>query len=145
MQAFFEASALLDPVRMNVWDREGLTVTQLRLLGHLYENEGMGNAELADRLYVTRPSVSALLERLERGAFLRREVSPSDRRGIRIYLEDRGRDVVASLRGEVRQYTAQLMESMTDEDLDLFCDGVARLLVSGRGRRARDLKAAQEE
>jgi DNA-binding MarR family transcriptional regulator len=145
IQAFFDASALLDPVRLSVWDREGLTVTQLRLLGHLYESEGMGNAELADRLYVTRPSVSALLERLERGAFLRREVSPSDRRGIRIYLEPRGRDVVASLRTEVRQYTAELMESMSDADLDLFCEGVARLLESGRSRRARDLRAARED
>ena len=49
-QAFFQASALLDPARMMLWDREGLTVTQLRLLGHVYENEGIGNADLAERL-----------------------------------------------------------------------------------------------
>ncbi|MGH2609918.1 MAG: MarR family transcriptional regulator [Tepidiformaceae bacterium] len=145
VQAFFDASALLDPARLMLWDRENLTVTQLRLLGHLYENEGMGNAELADRLYVTRPSVSALLERLERGAFLRREVSPNDRRGIRIFLEERGRNVVASLRVEIREYTADLMDSMSDEDLDLFREAVTRLLASGRARRARDLRVAGEE
>jgi DNA-binding MarR family transcriptional regulator len=88
--------------------------------------------------------VSALLERLERGAFLRREVSPSDRRGIRIFLEERGRAVVASLQAESRQYTAELMESMSDDDLDLFSDAVGRFVASGRARRARDLSAAQE-
>ena len=70
VRAFFEASALLDPMRLRIWDRDGLTVTQLRLLGHLHEQEGLSNAELADRLSVTRPSVSALLERLERGGRL---------------------------------------------------------------------------
>ncbi|MEX0781480.1 MAG: MarR family transcriptional regulator [Dehalococcoidia bacterium] len=145
VQALVEASALLDPLRLVLWDREGLTVTQLRLLGHLYENEGMGNAELADRLYVTRPSVSALLERLERGQFIRREVSPNDRRGIRIFLEERGRNVVASLRAEFRQYVADLMESMPDDDLDLFAQTVEKFLASGRARRARDLRAEHGE
>jgi DNA-binding MarR family transcriptional regulator len=96
MTAFFSASALLDQIRLRIWDRENLTVTQLRLLGHLREQEGLSNAELADRLYVTRPSVSALLERLERGGFIRREVSPNDRRGINIWLEARrARDLAA--------------------------------------------------
>lgn len=145
VQSLFDASALLDPVRLMLWDRENLTVTQLRLLGHLYENEGMGNAELADRLYVTRPSVSALLERLERGQFIRREVAPNDRRGIRIFLEDRGRNVVASLRAELRGYVGELMESMSDEDLDQFIEAAGKFLTSGRARRARDLRAEHAE
>ena len=139
-QSLFDASALLDPMRLQIWDREGLTVTQLRLLSHLYESEGMGNAELADRLYVTRPSVSALLERLERGNFIRREVSPTDRRGIRIFLEDRGRDVVASLRAELREYAAGLMERMDDEGLDAMIAGLQKFIASGRQRRNRDLQ-----
>ena len=32
MTAFFAASALLDQIRLRIWDRENLTVTQLRLL-----------------------------------------------------------------------------------------------------------------
>lgn len=143
-QAFFDASALLDPIRLQIWDREGLTVTQMRLLGHLYEHEGMGNAELADRLYVTRPSVSALLERLERGQFIRREVSHNDRRGIRIFLEERGRSVVASLREELRTYAGGLMDDLTDPELDVLTGALQRFVESGRARRARDLRTQQE-
>jgi DNA-binding MarR family transcriptional regulator len=143
-QAFFQASALLDPARMMLWDREGLTVTQLRLLGHVYENEGIGNADLAERLYVTRPSVSALLERLERGKFIRREISPNDRRGIRIFLEDRGRDVVTSVRTELLQYMAELMESLNDADLEALRESLCKFVESGRQRRARDLRTLEE-
>jgi DNA-binding MarR family transcriptional regulator len=137
--ALFSASALLDQVRLMIWDRENLTVTQLRLLGHLLQQEGLSNAELAERLYVTRPSVSALLERLERGGFIRREVSSSDRRGINIWLEPRGRAAVESLRQELREYTAGLMDDMSDDEIDAFIAAVGRFVAAGRARRARDL------
>ncbi|MCC7089072.1 MAG: MarR family transcriptional regulator [Chloroflexi bacterium] len=137
--ALFGASALLDQVRLMIWDRENLTVTQLRLLGHLLQQEGLSNAELAERLYVTRPSVSALLERLERGGFIRREVSASDRRGINIWLEPRGRAAVESLRQELREYTTGLMDDMSDAEVDAFISVVGRFVASGSARRARDL------
>ncbi len=142
VRAVFAASALLDPIRLAIWDREGLTVTQLRLLFQLHEHGGMGNADLADRLYVTRPSVSALLERLERGGFIRREVSQVDRRGICIWLEDRGMEVIASLRTELREHVGGLMESMSDQDLQTLTSAIEILVNSGRQRRLRDLEAA---
>lgn len=141
MSAFFSASALLDHLRLRIWDRENLTVTQLRLLGHLRDQEGLSNAELADRMYVTRPSVSALLERLERGGFIRREVSPNDRRGINIWLEPRGREVSEGLREEIREYVASLFEGLSVGEIDAFSTAVERFVVSGRARRAKDLAA----
>jgi DNA-binding MarR family transcriptional regulator len=138
---FFQASALLDQIRLSIWDRENLTVTQLRLLGHLREQEGLSNAELAERLYVTRPSVSALLERLERGGFIRREVSPNDRRGINIWLEPRGREVSESVREETRAYLAGLMDSLSPAEVDGFTTFVEKFVASGRARRAKDLAA----
>jgi DNA-binding MarR family transcriptional regulator len=139
--AFFQASALLDDIRLKLWDRENLTVTQLRLLGHLREQGGLSNAELAERLYVTRPSVSALLERLERGGYIRREVSPNDRRGINIWLEPKGREVSESYREETRDYLGRLFESLTPADIVAFTASVEKFVASGRARRAKDLAA----
>lgn len=141
LTTFFAASALLDPLRLTIWDRDGLTVTQLRLLSHLADREGLSNAELADLLYVTRPSVSALLERLQRSGFIRREVAPNDRRGICIWLEPRGRDVVSSLREDLREYTARLMAELSPADLANFTEAVARLVDLGGARRRADLAA----
>lgn len=139
--AFFQASALLDGLRLRIWDREGLTVTQLRLLSQLYEQEGLSNAELADRLYVTRPSVSALLERLERGGFIRREVSPSDRRGICIWLEERGRQAVSSVREETQEYMARLMGGLEVDQLGQLRSCLEAFVASGRAQRKKDLQA----
>lgn len=140
MTALFQASALLDYIRLRIWDRENLTVTQLRLLGHLYDQGGLSNAELADRLYVTRPSVSALLERLERGGFIRREVASYDRRAIQIWLEPKGVEVQNSLRDEIREYTSGLFEGMSEAEIEQFTAIVQKFVLSGRARRERDLE-----
>jgi DNA-binding MarR family transcriptional regulator len=139
ISAFFQASALLDHLRLRIWDRENLTVTQLRLLGHLRDQEGLSNADLADLLYVTRPSVSALLERLERGNFIRREVSPNDRRGINIWLEPRGREVLDSLREEIREYAASLFDGLSTAEVENFTATIERFVAAGRARRQQDL------
>jgi MarR family transcriptional regulator for hemolysin len=142
IDALHAASALLDPARLMVWDRENLTVTQLRLLWHLREQEGLSNADLAERLFVTRPSVSALLERLERGGFIRREVSPTDRRGICIWIEPRGRAALENLREDLRDYSQGLMEDMSEAEIDAFITSVERFIEAGRAKRKRDLAAA---
>lgn len=141
LRALFGASALLDPLRLYLWDKEGLTVTQLRLLFHLAEQDGLSNAELAERLYVTRPSVSALLERLERGGFISREVDPDDRRGIRIMLEPRGRAAVKTVGAEIREFGVKLIEAVPDEDLRQIIESLNKLVTAGRARRLHDLLA----
>lgn len=142
---FFRASALLDPVRLAIWDSQGLTVTQLRLLFHLYEREGMSNAELADAMYVTRPSISALLDRLERRGFIRREVSPDDRRGIRIFLEPAGREAVTSLRPAIRRYVAEIVAELSDEEAAAIAKAFERFVLAGRRRQAKKAAEARDE
>lgn len=142
---FGRASALLDAIRLRFWDAEGLTVTQLRLLSWVSEEEGLSNADLADRLYVTRPSVSALLDRLERGGFLRRDISPNDRRGISIWLEERGRRVVTTLAQEGHDYVARLLEGLADAELREITGALARLVEAGAAARARDLQADRNQ
>lgn len=141
----YRSSALLDALRLRIWDAEGLTVTQLRLLSFLSETGGLSNADLAERLYVTRPSVSALLERLERGGFIRREISPSDRRGICIFLEDRGRDALSSMRAEVSEFGSSLLEDLSDDDLKEIIGALDKLVAAGAAKRARDLDADTDD
>jgi DNA-binding MarR family transcriptional regulator len=113
--AFIKASSVLSPIQLKAWDDLGLTVTQLRLLYHLSQQDGMGNAELAARLNVTRPSISALLERLERNGFIRREISLADRRGIRILLEPAGREAINGAKDEVKKRIGVIL-GVLDED-----------------------------
>jgi DNA-binding MarR family transcriptional regulator len=142
--AYFRSLGLLDQARLELWDAAGLTVTQLRLLFYLHEEEGIGNAELADRLMVTRPSVSALLERLERGEFIRREMSPDDRRGICIWLEPKGRAAVAQLTTEIRAKARRLMADLDDAQIAALTSALTGLVASGKSAREQELAAESQ-
>jgi DNA-binding MarR family transcriptional regulator len=139
--SLYRVSALLDYMRLHFWDSQQLTVTQLRLLGLLSEEEGLSNAELADRLLVTRPSVSALLDRLERGGFIRRETSPVDRRGIRIFLEERGRQAVSYARADSRAFARDLFKGLSAEEVERIGAAFELLATHGRERRTAALAA----
>jgi MarR family transcriptional regulator, organic hydroperoxide resistance regulator len=76
----------------------GLHPGQERLLAVLWEQEGVSQSQLVDRLAVQPPTVTTALQRLERGGFLRREADPDNRRVSRVYLTDRGRSVEAPVR-----------------------------------------------
>ena len=142
--AYFRSLGLLDQARLELWDAAGLTVTQLRLLFYLHEEEGIGNAELADKLMVTRPSVSALLERLERGEFVRREMSPDDRRGICIWLEPKGRAAVAQMTADLRAKARRLLADLDDTEVQVLTGALTRLVESGRAAIARELAEEAE-
>ena len=112
-------------------------MTQLRVLGDLAEQDGMGNAELAERLGASRQSVSFLLERLERRGFIRREISLADRRGIRIHLEPTGRDAISLENDELRLEAAGLLMGLTEEQLERVTNAFAPLAPQRPLRMAR--------
>jgi DNA-binding MarR family transcriptional regulator len=76
----------------------GLHPGQERLLSALWEEQGLSQSELVERLSVQPPTVTTALQRLERGGFVYRELDAQNRRISRVYLTDKGRDCEAPVR-----------------------------------------------
>src|SRR5919199_6745200 len=76
----------------------GLHTGQERLLAVLWEEEGLSQSELVERLSVQPPTVTTALQRLERGEFVYRELDAQNRRISRVYLTDKGRECEAPIR-----------------------------------------------
>ncbi|OAI41096.1 hypothetical protein AYO38_04555 [bacterium SCGC AG-212-C10] len=134
LEPFLDTLALFDEARLGVWDADGLTVTQLRLLSLLAQNQGVGNSVLADGLGLTRPSVSALLERLQRGEFIRRDIDLADRRGITIWLEERGRDAISPHREEMIAAASRYLGVLDDHELESLTRILGKLSSAERSR-----------
>jgi len=81
----------------------GLTLAEFRLIGEVLTTpEGLRQSQLAERLGVRPPTVSAAVKRMEASGLLRREVDPDDPRARRVFLADGaplgpGLDVVKTL------------------------------------------------
>lgn len=90
---------LLERVQQTYFAQFGLTGSQWAILRHLSKAEENGQSglrltDLSDRLLVRPPSVTGVVDRLERAGLVAREGSPADLRAKQITLTDRGREII---------------------------------------------------
>ncbi|HEX3816407.1 MAG TPA: MarR family transcriptional regulator [Mycobacteriales bacterium] len=87
----------------------GLSRVQLTLLAALRRGESRRITELADLEQITQPSMTALVSRMERAGWVRREPDPNDRRGVRVTITEAGeRQYDAGLAGYVEALAGRL-------------------------------------
>src|SRR5205814_2284054 len=87
---------LLERVQQTFFARFGISGSQWGVLRHLHraEQEGLAGlrlTDLSDRLLVRPPSVTGVVDRLERAGLVVREGSPTDQRAKQVALTNAGR------------------------------------------------------
>lgn len=96
---------------------EEISVPQFRALAFLDKNPGASLSELADHLGVTRATASANTERLVQRHFVDRCDDPTERRRVVLKLTEAGRKHLEETRAQTRLYIADLLTSLTDEQI----------------------------
>jgi DNA-binding MarR family transcriptional regulator len=93
----------------------GITDAQFNALMILwdYRARPLKQHELADLLVVNRASVGAVIERLQRNGWIRREVDEGDRRALRVHLTEAGIAKLKEVRGP---YYKLLASALGDTD-----------------------------
>jgi len=120
---FFE-QALVLPRRARVLinaqvESLGLTSATSRplyFLGRL--GDGVRAKDLAEALELERPSLVALLDRLEAGGLIERREDPVDRRGKTLHLTERGKAIYLKADALVREVRSAILEGVAPEDLE---------------------------
>jgi DNA-binding MarR family transcriptional regulator len=100
----------------------GFTRSQWWVLTHLYRNDGVTQAELADTLEIERPTLGRLLDRLEAKGWLRRAEDPKDRRAKRVYLTEEVEPVMKSMRVLAAELRRDALSGLSPEQQQLFVD-----------------------
>ncbi|MFF9813233.1 MarR family winged helix-turn-helix transcriptional regulator [Streptomyces sp. NPDC014006] len=118
-----------------VWGRASTapaSASQLRVLLVLEHQDGINLRTLADCLASTPPSTSRLCDRLQAAGFIDRDVSPTDRREVRLHLSGHGRSFLADLRERRQQELQSVLNVMPPakraallEGLEAFCDAAS--------------------
>ncbi len=88
----------------------------LAVIVRLMEEDGLTQAELARRQRVEAPSMSGMIDRLERAGFVRREPHPDDRRSVRVFHTPQGRQVVLESAAVVRDAEALIFADLDEDD-----------------------------
>lgn len=122
-----------DPSRLEAWAGVGLTMTQLRVLFLVRENEGASAGMLADSLKVTPSTLTRIMDRLVRNHLVQRQMDDGDRRLVRHYLTPSALEMVAELERTGREQFYNIFKRMSPGQLQRLVEGL------------RDLAAAAEE
>ena len=100
-----------------------LSPSQYRLLLFLSEGNAAASA-VAGRLAVSRPSVTALADGLERRGLLQRKSDPADRRKVAHELTEAGREALAAADAAVAERIAKIASHLDDDLTDRAIDGL---------------------
>jgi MarR family transcriptional regulator, lower aerobic nicotinate degradation pathway regulator len=113
--------------RANEYD---VSIVQTRLLGVLRDREPTMK-ELSQLLDLDKSSTTGLIDRAERRGFVRRTVSSSDKREIRVSITPRGRKLVNQVATNVRSDLALATSTLTPTERHTLSRLATRVFFSG--------------
>ena len=103
--------------------------TETEILVILWRNPEEGEAAiLADKLHVSRQTMTGILDKLETGGYALRVPHETDRRRKVIRLTDKGREIVRSFVGSMFRREAALFERHPEVNVDTTLDELDRML-----------------
>lgn len=85
-------------------------------------------AELADRVGVTRATMTGLIDTLERDGLVRREPDPDDRRMMSVHLTERGEDALRRILPKHFRNMAAFMAPLTEADRRTLTTLLAKIM-----------------
>ena len=121
----------------------GLTRTQWQLLYWLYHGDGRSQTDLADSLFMAKPPLGRVVDRLEEQGWVVRKDDPNDRRVKLVYLTDKFTPLLVPLEKAVNDICEIAVEGMSSSDRqklnDLMTRTHANLVNAISGSRSRTL------
>ena len=128
MRAYGAAEAALRRRSEGVMRMSENDVSALRYLLRAQESgRSVGPKELAEYLGIQSSSVTALLDRLERGGHVRREASPFDRRALIVVPTMPVDQLQKAILGDVRPELVEVAESLDPEQAEVVVAFLERL------------------
>ena len=104
-----------------------ITATQYIVLERMWEKDGLSLTELGDRLHFDNPTMTGIIDRMERDGFLQRKRNDGDRRVVKVYLTPKGKikqEQVGSIAEEVDNMAWEGFNQTQKKDLLKYLDRI---------------------
>lgn len=106
----------------------GVVPGQFAQLLALYEQEGLTQRELCERVQIEQPTMANTLQRMERDGLIHRVPDPHDRRQAKVLLSDRARDLQEPLVTAAREVNGAAIRGLDVSEVALLLSLVARAI-----------------
>lgn len=119
-------------------DKLGVHPGQVPLLLNLRDAAGCTQAELSRRLHIKAPTVTVMLDKMERLGLVERRQDPADKRKLRIYLTGDGQRLTAQAHEIVQDLSDALMKGVEKEELEAVQGVIGKMKQNLDDLRASD-------
>ncbi|MHC1783846.1 MAG: MarR family winged helix-turn-helix transcriptional regulator [Anaerolineaceae bacterium] len=112
---------------------EGFTELSLRqsfYLEVIARCENPTPTELARIVKVTKPSITAAIDKLERMGLIRKAESDGDRRSYHLHMSDKGREIARVHHRVHEQLAQQLTNGLEPEEIKIFMRLVQKIVIN---------------
>lgn len=110
----------------------------------LAREDGISQSDLARRMWVSKPTVSAMLQKMESGGLIERRPDERDQRVVRIHLTDDGRIASGSLAAVYSRAIDMTVGSLTEHDRAEL-ERILRILNENATRALNETGVAEKE
>lgn len=110
--------------------RLDLTMPQFSVLSILNTEGAVPMTELSDRLHITKPAVTNLVDRLEENGFIKRRSDAKDRRVYLIEIEPKGKKFVAQMQTTILGILLSTLNQFSDAEKNIVTRFYASLSSS---------------
>ncbi len=114
----------------------GVTLPRFDLMSVLYrELGGLTMGQLSKRMLVSNGNVTGIVERLQKEGLVKRWVLPTDRRIYSVGLTAKGRADFKKLADRHKEWIADILGNIADEDLDPMIEMMDNLKITLLNRK----------
>ena len=99
---------------------EGLVPSHGDILVCLYQNDKMTMKDIANTIHRTRPTVTVLVDKLEKSGYLKREISQEDNRYTYIVLTKKGQDFKPVFEKISQNLNNMLYKNLSEQEADIL-------------------------
>lgn len=111
-------------------DKIGLKCAYRPILFHLIMNEGLTQAEIAEKTLLKAPTVSLTLQKMEYEGLIVRKTDEEDQRQTRVYSTDKGLEILNLSQSIAHNFEQRLLDHLSDEEkviADNIIDKILRI------------------
>jgi len=105
----------------------GLHHAQGLILFQLWQEEGISQRVLARALYITPPTATNTLKRMERDGWIKRRREASDQRVVRVYLTEKAKRLRREARASFRELDGEMTSLLTEQECETLREALLKV------------------
>lgn len=108
----------------------GVTKSQWIAMYYIKRNKNLNNNDLVELMGAKQPTITGIIERLEREGFIKRKYNKNDKRKKIILLTKKGEEINEKLTEVAQDFRDACLDGIDEKDQEIFLNILNKMVIS---------------